>query len=376
MRPSGPAEGPVDYFTQERLDRYRRLHRDYPLWSGHWPNDLAAAPERTMWTFRRRVRVEGRDLRPRALGVQQFRAERRLAFVALRDGLVERRTPPDVCGVFLDFDALGRSGRFEIPVTLPAPEYQLVQAIAYTLAQWPLHPDGDSAAQAALAEVDPIEVWAARLNDEMRHCFPIFGEPFERQEPHRWSFGTANEFLRATERGDPERQSWVTRLRRQWLKLGEEIGIIPRLAGGAKCSLPAAFLRKLDAELTGLSAEIRRYVPNQDEIEAVLRMLTGEAAFRKAFHEAETLAEAKRRRALADAPSEPLHWAARLRSQYKADLWALRLAFPMLTAPEIELLRRRQRQVAAGRRTIPTKRVLADRLGVSPGTLQNLLTNP
>jgi len=362
----------AEYFTQERLDRYRDLHRKYPLWCGHWPNELAGAPERTMWTFRRRVRVEGPGLRQRAPEVQAFRAERRLAFVALRHRLVERRTPPDVWGVFLDFDALRRSERFEIPVTLPAPEYQLVQAIAYALARWPVLPEGDSTAEAELAEVDPIEVWAAWLSDELRHCFPVFGEPFERKAPYRWSFGIGNEFLQATKRGDPERQRWVDRLRRGWLNLGEHIGIVPRLRGGAKCGLGTDFLAKLDDEICRLAAELRAYVSKADEQATILRLVIGDQAFEAAQATGTAVSAERYKRGVAGASNaSSLDWASRLMRRHGIECWAIRLAFPMLDDREIAMLRG-----AVGverQRTTPAWRVLAARLGLSPRTLENLL---
>ena len=370
-----PDDPVAAYFTPERLERYRQLHQQFPLWCGHWPEELETAPERTMWTLRRRVRLEGPAIIERVPELARLDAERktRLLFVPLQASQVTEAQPPVVLAGFLDIAAFIDSGPggtehdWVRPVEPPSPERELLQAIAYTLARWPLQ-SSEQAGTTVPGEPDPVAIWTRRLADELRHDFPVVGELYNRHDPPRSSFALVNEHLQLTERG--ARQPMLDHLREAWIELGERVGILPSKKGGEKCSLPNEFLCEFDAEVNRLREAVENYPVHEEEKAIVLRLIIGPDAYDKERDLAEQLADARRKRARsATAEPGPYAWAENLFQQHRVERWVVRLAFPMLAQSEVSLFRGLAQRTIGGHHTTVAREALAVRLGLSEGTL-------
>jgi hypothetical protein len=348
---SESATDPFDqFFTPEQLAYYRKLHLRYPLWCGEWPPDLQRRPESMSWSEYVVLRDVMGVLQPEFL-LYQFE-EDASEDVAPRPWFL-REVDDDSLPV--EEGPVYKNVQIRRPPHVPL----LAAASYYVSLPWQRRP-------ARMFPPSRVKmsnaVWAANVS-----------EILERGSAEPSGYGLWDRYLNVVlARTRQKREKATEELERYWRKIGREAGIVPDLGGGSRCTLPNEFLWQLQCEAEELVAEVAQREPDSSTVEVLRAFSDAEEALSKT--DSELFGVLTRRQAkggLSPSEAEVLErLEAKIGQALKLDSHARRLAFPMLTKAEIDLILEEVGPKPKKRTTAKVATtLLADRLPVSRKTV-------
>jgi len=314
-----------EFFTPDRLKRYRCLSKRFRLWCGNWPEDLLWHPLAQEWSLD-------------ALARSEFEAEGAeepiIYFEFHESSTTESVSPPYLILYEPDTiegpedDPYSRAYGID-PVVFGA----LFASINYLSYRW---------------EVDGTAVRLPRTGiGSQREILQTLGRGLRRTNYLR----RRRDFLS----GKVDKSE----LQKLWTHIGEEAGLLPDRQGSTSAVLDVPQLRALLGEATDLVVAFREWEPDESEKRLIARLLAGE--------DFPVLKEALDRPDIPEAIRTVTSQLERHGVELDLDYWVYRLRFPMLRREEVRLL-----LAEPTKKPKPlARKFLASRIGQDPRTLAN-----
>ena len=336
-----------EFFTSERLAHYRALGERFPLWCGHWPDEVRQLPEWNRWWSETRFRLfldEWAPFRGKKERTVFFGEDTHgVPLVPTEDMIlgpeVSWRAGPDWPGFTQDFD----------PPMIGA----VLAAIAYV-----------HTALAPEPTLDLADQWA----DEIRRYM---------NRPHRggsYAYAFLAQRNRVMLARGRRREAEYAKLEGVWVSLGQRMRILPpKLRGGPAVTLPPGFLQELLLEGQRLVIEVGGWGPGPADF-AQISTLLGVGHDGLDEDERALVEEIERRRGPDAAESRRREIIERTGRQAESEKWARRLRFPLLNREELLLLDMRSKSSrTAGNPRTTARKLLEKRLEVRVGYLKDHL---
>jgi hypothetical protein len=340
-----------EFFTPERLAYYRDLHGRYPLWCGDWSEKHLQEHDAHSWLALTRLQQEADQLYPKAEVLRvQFASESGADSIALPRLLVAHRGS----------DQLDRIDDIKPPAAAA-----LLAAANYALARWRSGygpgGSGEPYADPPFGLDQQLMAWANHISALLTRKDPRFVGVVEGPGPTGHVLWVLRDRFLSTPPDHAAREKRGEELEHHWIRMGREVGVVPRVKGGRVCTLPDDLIEALRLEGRTLVREVTEREPDAQEIDAV-RCLVG----KDVLDDLQTahLRELPPERAATKRDG----YLRKFDRKHDVALWAFRLRFPMLSAPEVRDVTSMWQQGPKREdrhQTIAT-RLLADRLCITP----------
>lgn len=335
-----------EFFTEERLQRYRNLHERFPLWCGDWPEEEAKLPEAHLWSRERRFQQETKEIGKRLLSITF-------------DGLTTDDSVPRPIFHIGDYveDTLGEYHFLEqtFKETDPPAGAALIASIEYLY-------------QGSMIVTSPV--WKKSFLDWIAR----FGTSLLQKNGNPTLLGLklSNAHRKVLSTPPSEgREEAIESLEKLWNRLGREIGAIPWTKGGPRTFLSPGFQAGLLEEAKGLVPEVRTWEPTPEDVEWIRSTLPVTESNIPDW--AENLAKERGRRGNHNGARKLREEQTQVQQKALEDAqdvgkWLRMIDFPMLTDDEIQgILDHENPRSTLG----PASDLVGNRLGMSGSTIQN-----